>query len=296
MRARPRLAGWPLLFCALLGTPAVLRAGWWAVPIHDAAGATARFYQINLTTGSVTELEPRRSGEVLKPQRLVQNLFSEIGRPADLPAQPGEFLVAGLEDSNGRTRNLLLVETPTGYVATISKLGQGLRLGEFHTVSGRPASALAGEGGSFALLVNRDSNGRTHSAFLLNGTSGQCLLFEKLGDNEPEPTARTCGQVPRLRLGSGEAPLQLADGSTLGHLLVDGTDGSVYLLRLPAERGGTPSVRRSEVNLATLFGTERTDVASRSFLLVPVTSSSGSTVMVLAIDAMTGGVAALNGW
>jgi hypothetical protein len=281
---------------ALVGAGSAAEAEWLTVPVGDAAGATQRLYQVNLSNGTVNELEPRRGGTALRSQRLIQNLYSEIGRPQDEVARRGELILEGLRESSGRTRLLLLLESSTGYVGVLSKLGQGLRVGDLRTIAGRPMQSVAGTDANFSLFQAIDPERRRPVAYLVNGSTGGCMSLEGLAEGSGDVVPRSCGILPRLRLGAGQAPLQGSDGEITAYLTVDGTDGAVYEMRFFEGRAGAVSMRKTAVSLAQVFPRGEGQAAPVAYPLLPLFGDGRSTRAVLAFDPVSRRFAYLSGW
>lgn len=262
-------------------------------PAEDAAGATDELYFLDLATGATFEGNPRRSGERMRIKSLEQNVFQVIGRRDRDPAPLGQFLLAPIHDRNGRADRLLLAETPTGFMAVLSRLGKAGLLGEIRALSGRPGSTLVADDGNFALLMRRVSGGRTAGAYLYHGTSGRCLALSGLDDEDAEPASEACSGLPRIAAGLEAVPLERTDGSTLGYLVVDGSTGAVYRIGISSSNPARLTATRLGLELGEVFPGAAGDVPVRRFALAPISRREVGTDMVLAVDAHSGRLALL---
>jgi hypothetical protein len=161
------------------------------------------------------------------------------------------------------------------------------------TVGGRPASPLAAEGGSFALLPVRDSSRREERAYLLRGEDGACLLFSGLERLDDEPRVERCPPIGPLDLAGAAAALATPSGTTTGYLVMDEADGRLVALEPAADRGDRLVAFRTEVVLASIFpppAAGSTPPRPR-FALAPIRGGDGRTEALLAVDAATGRLA-----
>ena len=273
---------------ALLSLPAA--AANVTVPVHDSGGAVSRFLALDLVTGRAYEIEPRRGGEAARTRPLNQNVYTDIGRPSDPPAIPGEFVLSEIAETGGRTRGVLLLETTTGYAAMVSRVGEDNRLGVMRTLTGRPVEALASGDGRYLFLTRRESVRRGQSGFLVHGTDGGCLYFEGLERTEDDPTVRRCESVAAFEPASNAAPLETSSGTINGYFVVDARDGSLLHIGFSAERNDRLVVTRSTTSLATVFP-DAPAAPSPRFALASIRSSDDGTVAVLVVDAATGRMA-----
>lgn len=263
------------------------------VAAEDAAGATNDLYFLDLATGATFEGNPRRSGERMRIKSLEQNVFQVIGRRSGDPAPVGHFLLGPIYGRNGRTERLLMAETPTGFMAVLSRLGRGGLLGEIRALSGRPGSTLMAGDGNFALLMRRVPGGRTVGAYLYHGTTGRCLALSGLDDEEAEPASEACSGLPRIAAGLEVAPLERSDGSTLGYLVVDGSTGAVYRIGIAASNPARLTATRLALELGEVFPGAAGDAPPRRFAMAPVSRQAVGTDMVLVVDAHSGRLALL---
>lgn len=271
------------------------RAANLTVPLRDATGATATLYSVDLDNGRVFEVEPRRAGEAVRLRPLAQNLFSAIGRPLDLAAAPGEFVIEGLQDRSGRTRALLLVETSSGYVAFLTRLGEDQALGVVRTVAGRPGEPLVGTDGQYALLMRREASRRAEQAYLIHASNGGCLIFSGVERFEEDPSVRRCEALPAFQLASNAVPLETESGTVTGYVLVDGKDGSVLFIYFSAERDDRLIVARSTTQLGSLFPAVEGTPLARRFALASLRDGDGATAGVLVVDSASLRMALLTG-
>ncbi|MEM8998472.1 MAG: hypothetical protein AAGF23_27045, partial [Acidobacteriota bacterium] len=175
-----RLARW------FLGAAALLAAGptfaqqvaqsHLTMPRYGSGGVTEEYFSVDLATGRVALADQlRREPETVRLRRTDMNLFQEIGRPANQPAQPGEMLLMPIRESDGSVRTAMLVESSTGYTAFFDEVGRNDELGQIITTIGRPFGPLAAEDLNFVLLPRRDGSGKTVGAYLYHGTTGKGL-------------------------------------------------------------------------------------------------------------------------
>lgn len=285
----PRLCAALLLILALPAKAANV-----SLSVHDSGGAVARFLALDLSTGRVYEIEPRRTGESARIRPLSQNIFTDIGRPAEPAAIPGEFVLSEVAEIGGRTRAALLIETSTGFAAIVTRVGEDNRLGVVRTLTGRPAEPLASPDGRYLFLTRRESVRRGQSGFLVHATDGGCLYFEGLERSDGEPSVRRCEPVPGFEPGSNAAPLETSSGTVNGYFVVDARDGSLLHLGFSAERADRLVVTRSTTTLTTLFS-EAPTAPSPRFALASIRTGEDGTVAILAVDAATGRMAVITG-
>ncbi len=286
------------LLLLVLVTPPVLwgqgtpnRAPIVALP-QDSAGGTDTFYYLDLGNGTLTLGDQlRRDPLRIRAQRLSQNVFADIGRPASQPAAAGEILLAQVHSTSRNARAALFVEASTGYVAYYDQLGKGDNFGKIVTVIGRPFESLAAADGNFALLMRHNSNGRASGAYLYHAGSGRGLYLRLPNKPDPDtPTAAATG-FPSLKGLISAAELQSSDRTT-GYLVADAADGSLRFLDLD---GNNVVARESPVGLFPAFSAEGADPATRRFTAVPIRNSGETTTHVLFADATSGDLAVVEG-
>ncbi len=281
-----------------LATPAVLRAQSPAAraPVmampHDTTGGTDDFYYLDLGDSGLTHVDQLRRDPVrLRAQRLRQNPFREIGRPADQAANPGEILLMPIHTGPRNARAAFFVETSTGYAAYYEQLGKGGAFGRILTVIGRPFATLAAADGNFALLVRHDSDGRTVGAFLYHAGGGRSLYVRGLNRLNTDVPTNPAGGFPKLTGRVGAAEVQVFD-RTAGYLVADAADGTLRFLDL---EGTNVTVRDAGVGLFPTFAAEAADPADRQLTAVPIRDSRETTTHVLFVDVATGELAVLSG-
>ncbi len=259
---------------------------------HDSTSGTDDYYYLDLGSGALTLVDQLRRDPVrLRVQRLGQNVFGEIGRPADQPAAAGEVLLGPIQSAPRNVRAALFVETSTGYAAYYDQLGKGGAFGKIVTVIGRPFAPLAASDGNFALLMRRNSTGRTAGAYLYHAGSGRGFYLRIPSKiNADAPTSSAAG-FPRLTGPISAAEIQTADRTT-GYLVADAADGSLRYLDLA---GDNVSVRDSSVGLFPTLNAEAASPAGRRFTAVPIRDSRETTTHVLFVDVATGDMAVLGG-
>jgi len=296
--ARRRSGGWSVLVGVVIGLisftalPGPAEGGKLVAVSHDAAGAIQRLYVVDLGTGQTYEMDPRRSGEVFRFRRLTQNLFGAIGRRTDIPAVPGEFLLEGIRDRNGRTRAFLLVETVTGFMASLTRLGEDAQLGELRTLSGRPGESIAAEHGNFALLMRRVAGSRRdNSAYLINARTGACLRLSGLEELEQDPRVSSCPAIDPLDLSHEAVLLEDGGGVTTGYLLSSGPEGRIHRVSFATSGADGLAVSPTDLTLAGIFPQAEGEPPARRFALSPLRTEQSGTVAVLVADAHTGRLA-----
>lgn len=259
---------------------------------HDATSGTDDYYYLDLGGGALTLVDQLRRDPVrIRVQRLRQNLFTEIGRPADQPAAAGEILLGPIHSAPRNARAALFVETSTGYVAYYDQLGKAGAFGKIMTVIGRPFAPLAAADGNFALLMRHNSNGKTAGAYLYHGASGRGLYLRipnKLGADAPTSSASGFPQLTGL---VSAVELQVFD-RTAGYLVADAADGSLRYLDLA---GDNVTVRDARIGLFPTLTAEVANPASRRLTAVAIRDSRETTTHVLFVDAATGDLAVLQG-
>ncbi|MEO1085037.1 MAG: hypothetical protein AAFY88_12405 [Acidobacteriota bacterium] len=200
-RTSPRFTQWIIGAAALLAAGPVLAQqvaqSHLTMPRYGSGGVTEEYFSLDLATGRVTLADQlRREPEKVRLRRTDMNLFQEIGRPSDQPAQPGEMLLMPIRESDGSVRTALLVETSTGYTAFFEEVGRNDELGEIITTIGRPFGPLAAEDLNFVLLPRRDGSGKTVGAYLYHGTTGKGLYVSGLNEIVPDPPMSATAELP----------------------------------------------------------------------------------------------------
>lgn len=265
------------------------------VPLRDGSGATSRMLSVDLETGRIFELEPRRGGEAIRIEPSAQNLFNAIGRPLDQPAAVGEILVEEISDRAGRTRAYLMLETSSGYLAYFTRPGEKGLLGELRTITGRVAEPLASADGQYVWLRRWDPARRWEVGYLIHASEGGCLVFAGIDRLEQELVAGRCEGVPTFRLGSNAVPIESDGGLVSGYAVIDATDGALLLLSFASDGDRKLLATRSPLALNTLFPQPEGAAPARRYALASVRTSGGGTVAVLAADTATGRLALLSG-
>ncbi len=259
---------------------------------HDSTSGTDAYYYLDLGSGTLTLVDQLRRDPVqLRVQRLRQNVFGEIGRPADQPAGAGEVLLAEVHSAPRNARSALFVETSTGYVAYYDQLGKGGAFGKIVTVIGRPFAPLAAADGNFALLMRHNSNGRTAGAFLYHAGSGRGFYLRIPSKLGPDASVSSATGFPRLTGLVSAAELQTLDQTT-GYLVADAADGSLRYLDL---NGDNVTVRDSSVGLFPTLSAEAASPEGRRFTAVSIRNARETTTHVLFVDVATGDLAILAG-
>ncbi len=277
-----------------LSTP-VAQAANVTVPFRDGSGATSRLFSVDLETGRVYELAPRRAGEAIRIEPLAQNLFTAIGRPSDQPATPGEILVEEISDRSGRTRAFVMVETSSGYMAYFTKPGEKAQLGELRTVTGRVAEPLAATDGQFLWLRRWDPARRWEVGYLLHAATGGCMVFAGIDRLEQELAPARCEGVPSFRLGSNAVAIEGDSGLVVSYGVIDASDGALMVIGFGSEGDRRLVVSRTPLQLNSLFPAPETPAPSRRYALAGVRTSGGGTVALLAADTVGGRLALLTG-
>lgn len=290
---------WSLVWCISLWASASPAAGQGATaPVvafpRSASSSTDSFYTLDLRNGSMTHFDRlRRDPLRARTDRVSQNLFQEIGRPLDQPAAPNEILLTPIYDAGGNARAALFAETSTGYVAFFEQIGRGSSFGRIITTLGRPFGPLASPDGQFALLMRRDSNGRTVGAYLYHHSTGRTLYLGGLAKLEMDPPVRDLPALPTLPGRVSAAELQNSDETTTGYLVADSSDGSLRFFDLDPDSATRITVRASSLDLFEVFDAEGRNPTPQRFVAVPLLSSSSRTEHVFFVDVANGQMALL---
>ena len=219
------------------------------------SSSVAGFFHLELDTGQTFSNDQLFRSEI-RARRLDQNLFTEIGRPADPPAREGEVLLGPIRDGDGSLRSVLLVESSTGYLAYFENIGRGSSFGEISVVIGRPFGPLAASDGNFLLLMRRDRSGRTEGAYLYHGTTGRGMYVGGLRKLESEPPTASTSSLPQLAGPVAGVDLQTTRESTTGYLLADSATGDLYVVDLTTESTSQLAHRKSSLNLIAALAPE----------------------------------------
>ncbi len=263
-----------------------------AVPVYGGGGASESFLSFRLGDGDTHVVDRlRRDPLALRRRRLEENLFALVGRGADQPATAGEILLGPIHGGDGRVRAALYVETTIGYVAYFSQLGRDSRIGEFSSVIGRPFAPLGAADGNFALLLRRDSSGRTTTAYLYHATTGQCLYFSGVNKLETDLEVAATAALPTLTGRVAAVELHAGSDATAGYLAVDSGNGDLYFCDFSPGGPGRISVAKSARNLFEVFPREARFPSPRRFLPVGIRESSRQTRHVMIFDAASGEMA-----
>jgi hypothetical protein len=281
------------LFAAFFAAAAAAEPPVAVLPIFD-GGGTDSFLQLDLGDGDghlYDRLDRGRPSEIRR-RFLEQNLFRQIGRPTDQPAIAGEFLLGPIVDSGGVSRAAFCVETTTGWVAILEDVGRGDELGKISTALGRPFEGLATQDGNYALLMRRDSSGRTDGAYLYHATTGRGRYYGGLRKLETAPPEVTVGPLPQLAGRVAAAPL-LSREQTVGYLVLDGGNGDLYFLDL-ANDPSRIAARKSQLNLSEVFSEPGPHPTPQRFVAVPIEDDDEITRQLFVLDVSNGEIAVLS--
>ncbi len=259
---------------------------------QDSTTGTDDLYYLDLGSGALAHVDQlRRDPSQVRAKRLSQNVFQEIGRPADQPAAAGEILLAPIHTAPRNARAALFVEASTGFVAYYEQLGKAGAFGRIITVIGRPFTALAASDGNFALLMRHDSDGKTVGAYLYHAGSGRALYLRGLNRLDTDAPTAAVTDFPSLGGITAAAELQVFDRTT-GYLVANAADGSLRFLDLS---GDSVTVRDATVGLFPTFSAEHANPAARRMTAVPIRDDRETTTHVLFVDTATGDLAMLAG-
>lgn len=260
------------------------------LPLYE-GGGIEEFRWLDLADGRGFRVDRlRREPLELRLRVLDDNLFEIVGRPTDPAAVPGEIHLLPIRSGSGM-RAVLFAEASTGYVAYFEDYDRD-GWGQPKVTLGRPFEALRAGDGNFALLPRRDGSGRTQGAYLYHATTGRTLYAAELAGLELDPPVTQVEGLPTLTGRVTATPLEIDDGETVGYLLLDGGDLSIYRLSLadpsnPARLG----VARLDLDLSSVFPAETSMPAGeRRFAAVPLNVGE-VTRSVLLIDGASGKLA-----
>lgn len=285
------------LFLSLLGLAAVFcigpaAASTIALPLDD-GGTTEGLLLGDLVSGELLLVDrPDRDPLSLAYERKDRNLFTEIGRPTGQAARPGDLHLGPVRGNDGTTRDAILVEGSTGFLAFYEKAGKGGRLGELTTAIGRPFEAIASPDGNFSLLMHRNASGRTVGAWLYHATTGRAVYYPGLEDLVPDSRSLEIGGLPEIPAAHAAVPVFDPDGSTVAFLVFDPSTGAIHRLSTSGGSSSRLTAIQLEPNLWTVF-----DSASgwRRFRAVGLEGEDRTTRRVLVIDPADGKAAFLDG-
>lgn len=211
------------------------------------------------------------------------------GRP-DQGAVPGEILLAPIRAADGSTRAAIFVETSTGYLALLDQVGRNNQLGTISVAIGRPFEPIASMDGNYALLMRRDSAGRTEGAYLYHATSGRGFYYGGLRKLETDVTAAAVADLPQLSGRVAAAPIQSSREQTRSYLLADGGNGELYFADLSGNAARF-AIRKSALNLSTVFAQPGSHQSPQRFVAVPILANDDHTQHVLIVDVTSGAMA-----
>ncbi len=265
-----------------------------ALPLY--AGGTESFISLDLGSGACSltdrlKSDPRR----IRARGLGQNLFTEIGRPTDQPAFAGEILLAPILGGDGSTRAAMFVETSTGYVAFLDGVGRGNRLGEISVGLGRPFEPIASMDGNYALLMRRDSAGRTDGAYLYHATTGRGFYYGGLRKLETVVEVAAVEGLPQLTGRVAAAAVQTTREQTVSYLIADGGSGELTFFDLSTSSPARIAVRKSPLSLTEVFPQPGPHPTPQRFVAVPILADDDRTRHVLIVDASSGALALVEG-
>lgn len=278
------------LLLASVASSLAAQSPYLTLPRFDSGGATSELFYFDLGNGASYELDQlRRQPTEVRSKRLESNLFGDIGRPTDQPAKLGEIFLGPLHAPDGSVRTAMFVETSTGYVTFFKQLGKNDRLGELESILGRPFGPLAADDGNFALLMRRNSSGRTDGAYLYHATTGQGLYYSGLAKITPEPRVAATEALPVLR-GPISSAAVLAEEETVTYAITDHASNTLTFLDVDRQATLRLPSRASNLKLDELFGSDNLRPTSNRYLLIPINNSEDSTIALVIVDQASGGL------
>ncbi len=259
----------------------------------DNGSADALFYfDLGNGSGSVVD-QLRRNPDEGRIARLKTNLFTEIGRPRDSAATVGEIFLGPIRESDGRVRSTLFVEASTGYTMYFDQLGKGGNLGRVTTMIKRGYEPIASPDRNFALLMRRNSSGRTDGAYLYNATTGQAIHLAGLNELEIDPPSTPISGLPVLKGKVSAAPI-VSREETIGYVVIDNADGSVQFFDVTGSISRF-NVRATELVLSNEMTAEQLNPSTQRFVPIPLQNDEITTYGILIVDVGTGSLAMLDG-
>jgi hypothetical protein len=258
----------------------------------DAGGASDAYLAIQLGDGRIQFVDRlSRDPLNLRSRLLEESLFTVVGRPAGQAARPGEIFFAPIAGSDGSVRAALYVETPIGYAAYFEDPARGPQLGEIRTLTGRPFADVAAPDANFALLVRRDSSGRTEGAYLYHATTGKTLYLDGLRRLEVSPQVRPVAGLPALAGPVAAVELRAGSEGTFSYMVLDPASGEIHFFDVDAGIATQVRARKGPLSLYDVFAREGSHTSRRRFLPVAIDESRSRTLHVLIADAVTGELA-----
>ncbi len=261
-----------------------------ALPLYS--GGTESFISVDLGSGDCYLTDQLKSDPLrVRARGLRQNLFTEIGRPTDQGAVAGEILLAPILGGDGSTRAAIFVEASTGYVAFFDGVGRSNRLGEISVALGRPFEPIASMDGNYALLLRRDSAGRTDGAYLYHATTGRGFYYSGLRKLETVVEAVAVQGLPQLTGRVAAAAIQTTREQTVSYLVADGGSGELTFFDLSTSSPARIAVRKSPLTLTEVFPQPGPHATPQRFVAVPILDDDDRTRHVFVVDASSGAMA-----
>ncbi len=259
----------------------------------DRGSADAIFYfDLGNGAGSVVD-QLRRNPDEGRIARLKTNLFTEIGRSRDQAATVGEIFLGPLRGSDGQVRAALFVEASTGYTMYFDQLGKGGNLGRVTTMIKRGFESIASADRNFALLMRRNSSGRTDGAYLYHATTGKALHLGGLEELEIDPPVTPVADLPVLKGQVSAAPI-VSREETIGYVVIDNADGALHFFDASGSLSRF-SVRSPEIVLSKDLTAESMNPSTQRFVPVPLQNDEITTYAILIVDVGTGNLAIVDG-
>ncbi len=266
-----------------------------AVPKYDNDESTEGIFFISLETGNAFFIDKVKGSPLsVRTRTLNQNVFNALDRAPGESARHGDILVGPIRKKSGQMHALLLVDTTTGAMAYISELDSRSYDGRMNPIRGKPALDIIGGGNRFALAMWEAPSGKTEGAFLFNGTTGQGLFLEGVGDLEPYLEIKRTPALPPMPNGVSAVAIHAKDESTSHLLLLDHDAGTLYHLNLPNKRPWEFEVTRLSQNIFVAIPREGTVQTPHRLVPIPITSSSSATDRAMVVDVATGSMVLLD--
>ena len=275
-----------LVLALMMAAPAAAQGTSVAVlPVGD-GGAVDAFYFVDLANGEVALVDRlRRAPTEGRVERVGQNLFAAVGRPAGPAAPPGEIHLLPIHDRS-RVEAAVFVEASTGYLAYFEDLGKKGQLGKIKTAIGRPFGPIATADGRYVVLPRR-VRGSLAGAYVYHTPTGRGLYFPGLGDLAVEAPVASTSPLPQLEGEVTAAPLD-DSGFTVGYLLFSDLSGEVHRLELHPEQPELVLSRQLDLDLWQHLPAEAPRPVVERLTAVALRGGEGITRDVVIVDAGSG--------
>ena len=242
------------------------------------------FFHIRLDSGDVYFTD-RLDGPPVRSRRLSQNITQEIGLATGMSI--GDLLIGPIRDNDGSLKAAVLVEAATGYVAFLDDIGRDSKLGTISVAIDRPFQALAADDRGAALLMRRDSSGRTVGAYLYHGPSGRALYLDGLRKLDPAGQVTATVPWPTLSGRAAAVALQSSREETIGYWLGDPTSGVSYRVSLSRDSPTRIGTRKLTANLFESIAGRGPHATYEPLVAVGLEDRSGETrhIFLLAVSS-----------